>query len=142
MHWMGVKLRLMWKVPFSHLFVLSPSMQSSVTSLRERSMIINPSIFSSSTRPQLSIAERVLQGLRVSPPCLILLLTSSLPPLVSSYRACFVSGPPAPSKSRAFVRLRNISFIYRLLDENLVLPPRACLIATLIFWNLTIVTLP
>ena len=38
-------------------------------------------------------------------PCLTLLLTSSLPGFASSYIACFVSGPPGPSKSRAFVGL-------------------------------------
>ena len=36
---------------------------------------------------------------------LILLLTSSLPGFASSYSACFVSGPPGPSKSRALVGL-------------------------------------
>ena len=36
---------------------------------------------------------------------LTLLLTSSLPGFASSYIACFVSGPPGPSKSRALVGL-------------------------------------
>lgn len=44
-------------------------------------------------------------GLIVSFPCLTLLPTSSLPGFAASYCACFVSGPPAPSKSRAFVGL-------------------------------------
>ena len=42
-------------------------------------------------------------------PCLMLLLTSSLPGFASSYIACFVSGPPGPSKSRALVGLGEIT---------------------------------
>ena len=38
-------------------------------------------------------------------PYLTLLLTSSLPGFASSYIACFVSGPPGPSKSCALVGL-------------------------------------
>ena len=45
-----------------------------------------------------------LRDLAVSVPYLTL-STSSLPGFASSYIACFVSGPPGPSKSRAFVGL-------------------------------------
>ena len=53
------------------------------------------------------------RDLFVSFPYLTLLLTSSFPGFASSYIACFVSGPPGPSKSRAFVGLgSSVSFSF------------------------------
>ena len=46
-----------------------------------------------------------LEGLIIPMLYLTLFLTSSLPGFASSYIACLVSGPPGPSKSRAFVGL-------------------------------------
>ena len=52
-----------------------------------------------------STLDSHLQGLRVSPPCLTFDCTSSEPPSFSASAAALSSGPPTPSKSRAFVVL-------------------------------------
>ena len=67
----------------------------------------------------------------ISVPYLTLLLTSSLPGFASSYIACFVSGPPGPSKSRAFVGLGlTVSFSAVRPRPHSILSRLACLDST------------